>query len=194
MYGGGVGLCFFISRHRLFALICLVCCFSCCSLCVFFIHCLFFPSSAALQFEGKGGRERKTRRMKNDKQQNIKKANQGDKGGIARKTWNTKIKKHNKEEKQNRKEKTDLLLFLSFWVVGLSLGEILPGTKGQKTLSNQGFCCFFFLFVGVLLGKLTKRTITRTKLRRQDNKTTRQQKKQYRNKNKITTITTKQQQ
>ena len=24
----------------------------------------FFPSSAALQFEGKGGRERKTRRMK----------------------------------------------------------------------------------------------------------------------------------
>ena len=173
---GGVGLCLFISRHRLFAPIRLVCCFSCCSLCVFFIHCLFFPSSAALQFEGKGGRERKTRRMKNDKQQNIKKANQGDKGGIARKTWNTKIKKHNKEEKQNRKTKTDLLLFLSFWVVGLSLGEILPGTKGLVNTIKPGFLLFFFLFVGVLLGKLTKRTITRTKLRRQDNKTTRQQK------------------
>ena len=65
VWGGGGGLCLFISRHRLFALICLVCCFSCCFFFLFFfIHCLFFPSSAALQFEGKGGRNRKTRRMK----------------------------------------------------------------------------------------------------------------------------------
>ena len=154
----------------------------------FFVHRLFFPSSAALQFEGKGGRKRRTRWMKKMTNNKKKKAKQGDKGGIARKTWNTKIRKHNKEEKQNRKEKkTDLLLFLSFWVVGLSLGETLPGTKGQKTLWNKGFCCFFFLFVGVLLGKLTTRTITRTKLRKQDNKTTRQQKKN-------TWVKTKQQQ
>ena len=61
MYGGGGGLCLFISRHRLFAPIRLVCCFSCCFLWFFFINCLLFPSSAALQFEGKGGRKRRTR-------------------------------------------------------------------------------------------------------------------------------------
>ena len=64
VWGGGGGLCLFISRHRLFAPIRLVCCFSCFFLFVFFIHCLFFPSSAALQFEGKGGRKRRTRWVK----------------------------------------------------------------------------------------------------------------------------------
>ena len=81
-----------------------------------------------------------------------------------------------REAKQERK-KTDLLLFLSSWVVGLSLGETLPGTKGQKKHYETRVCVVSsFLFVGVLLGKLTTRTITITKLRKQDNKTTRQQK------------------
>ena len=102
----------------------------------------FFPSSAALQFEGKGGRKRKTRWMK--KWQTTKKTNQEDKGGIGRKTWNTKIKKHNKEEKQNRKEKDRP--FVVFVVLGcwpLS-GRNLARDKGPKTLWNKGFCCFSF--------------------------------------------------
>ena len=131
---------------------------------------------------------------KNDKQQKIKKANQGDKGGIARKTWNTKIKKHNKEEKQNRKQKNRP--FVVFVVLGcwpLS-GRNLAREKGPKTLWNKGFCCFFLFICWSVIGQANEKNNNNnktTKTRQQNYKTT---KKQYRNKNKTTTITTKQQQ
>ena len=67
--------------------------------------------------------------------------------------------KHKDKEPQQRREakqekkKTDLLLFLSFWVVGLSLGETLPGTKGLLNTMKQGFLLFFLFICWSVIGQ-----------------------------------------
>ena len=61
MYGGGVAcVCLSLATVYLLLFVCFVA-FHVVFFSFFFTHCLFFPSSAALQFEGKGGRKRKTR-------------------------------------------------------------------------------------------------------------------------------------
>ena len=199
MYGGGGVACVCLSLATVYLLLFVwfvvfdVVFFSFC-----FLHCLFFPSSAALKFEGKGGRKRKTRWMKKmTTKKKGKKTNQGDKGGITRKTWNTKIKKHNKEEKQNRKEKQQTFCCSCRFGLLASLWAKPCQDKGPKKHYETRFffCFFFFLFIcwgvfGQTNDKNNNKNKT-TKTRQQNYKTT---KKQYMNKNKTTTITAKQQQ
>ena len=178
VWGGGGGLCLFISRHRLFAPIRLVCCFSSCFLFVFFSFIVsFFLLLLLCSSKEKEEEKGKQDEWKNDKQQKIKKANQGDKGGIARK--NVKHKDKETQQRREAKQETKKQTFCCscrFGLLASLWAKSCQGERAKKHYETRVFVVFFFLFVGVLLGKLTKRTITRTKLRRQDNKTTRQQK------------------
>ena len=114
--------------------------------------------------------------------------------------------KHKDKETQQRREtkqetkKQTFCCSCRFGLLASLWAKSCQGQRAKKHYETRVFVVFSFLFVGVLLGKLTKRTITRTKLRRQDNKTTRQQKtiqeqkQNNNNNNKTTTIINKQQQ
>ena len=93
--------------------------------------------------------------------------------------------KHKDKETQQRREakqETKKQTFCCSCRFGLLASLWAKSCQGERAKNHYETRVFVvFLFVGVLLGKLTKRTITRTKLRRQDNKTTRQQKIQEQN-------------
>ena len=142
-----------------------------------FFHSLslfsFFCCFAVRRKRRKKKENETNEKMTNNK--NIKKANQGDKGGIARKMWNTKIKKHNKEEKQNRKQKNRpfvVLVVLGCWPLS---GRNLARDKGPKNTMKQGFLLFFLFICWSVIGQANEKNNNKnktTKTRQQNYKTT----------------------